>query len=70
MRADIADLNPARLDNAKCGCERYEIDGVSPAVKAALRSVVCFHVEGCLGVKDGKAVKPVLSRVEGKAVKK
>lgn len=57
MRKDIAGLNPVQLEDAKCGCERWEVDGNDPMKGAKLRSVVCLHVEGCLGVDNGKVVK-------------
>ena len=49
MRADLESLNAVQLEDAKCGCERWEIDGeIVNGPKT--RSTVCLHDENCTHV--------------------
>lgn len=41
MRENIP-ANAVRLDDAPCGCERYEVDGAD-AQGGRMRSVICLH---------------------------
>lgn len=42
MRGGIDHLNPVRLEDAPCGCERWEYDAAVPA-GGKTRSVTTFH---------------------------
>ena len=51
MREDMAVLNPTELEDAPCGCKRYEIDSIGGTgrngVDAPTRGRICLHDDDC-----------------------
>lgn len=46
MRDDLASLTPLQLEDAPCGCERFEVDTATTRGEP-LRGVTCLHGDKC-----------------------